>query len=163
MAKVVSAANAGKGQYGELVRKIAKLGKCPFCPGEFEKYNPEPVYRHGGWFASVSIRPYKYTKHHFLIISEEHKERLEDLTQEDALALLHIRNWLVHTYNLVGYTYFMRIGDLRHTNASVCHLHEHVIMPDVDRAWTLWERFLLRYFPKRLSVWAQLSNPAAPK
>lgn len=151
--------NAGKGAYGQLVQAIAQTGKCPFCPGEFEKYNPPPLLTCNGWFAAKSLRPYRNTTHHFVLISVEHKETLADLTPEDLQALQYLRQWLVDTYQLKGFVYFMRVGDMRYTCASVQHLHEHLVVCDVDKPWPIWT--LGYWFPRLRAVLPQFGNPAA--
>lgn len=163
MCPVVSPNNTRKGAYGDLLNKIAKVGKCPFCEGEFEKYNPPPLRTYNGWFAANSIRKYRNASDHFLIISVKHKEAVTDLTPADMEAVLTLTQWLVKEYDLKGFGWVLRVGKMRYTNATVQHLHFHVVQCDVEKTWPWWtrEHWLNKWFPQRRAISVQIGNPAA--
>ena len=80
--------------YHDTLVDIIKTDKCPFCPDNF-KYHKKPILKtYQGWKATANSWPYEGTKYHFIIISEKHKEKFEDLTGKDLSAIRYLVNWL---------------------------------------------------------------------
>lgn len=131
--KVVDPTYAKSDEYKKIIETIAASEKCPFCPEDF-KYHKNPILKsQENWFITKSSWPYKNTQHHFLIICKDHKENLDDLTSED-LAIAHsLMKWATKEFNLRGGGLTLRFGETTWTGATVCHLHFHLIVPEIDK------------------------------
>ena len=129
--KVVDLRNARSDDYRKVLEEIAAKGKCPFCPENF-KWHKEPVLlRYKGWFITNAAWPYENAKRHFLIISEKHKEGLGELSDADLRVVLVLVNWAVEGFGIKGGGLALRFGDTTYTGATVCHLHFHLIVPEL--------------------------------
>ncbi len=128
--KVVDPKNARTDTYRDVLRTIAKHGKCPFCLKHFTYHKNPVLLESGSWFITKAQWPYKNAKHHFLIISRKHVEQITDLKTDDFVDLGRLVQWAVKRYRLRGGGLAGRFGDTKHTGATVCHLHFHLIVPD---------------------------------
>jgi len=131
--KFVNLKNASAGEYQQVIAEIAKTGKCPFCKENF-KYHKKPIYqKKGKWFLTNNSWPYKNTKHHLIILGQEHKENFSELTIKDFEAIKYLVNWAIKKWKIKGGGVAMRFGDTDYTGASVSHLHLHIISPEIDK------------------------------
>ena len=131
--KVVDARFAKSKEYRAVINQIADEAKCPFCPDNF-RYHKKPILKRlGNWFITSSTWPYKDTKHHFLIIGTRHKERLRELTPADWKSIIALVNDVVRKNKIRGGAIAMRFGETAYTGATVCHLHMHLIVPELQR------------------------------
>jgi diadenosine tetraphosphate (Ap4A) HIT family hydrolase len=122
-----------RGEYADVISEIKAKGRCPFCPSNF-KYHKEPIIRkNGGWILSKNSWPYPNTKHHFIIIGEKHKERFQELTQRDFEAVRRLANFAIKKFRLAGGALTLRFGESRLTGATVCHIHFHLIEPELNK------------------------------
>ncbi len=132
MKRVVNATFAkGKGEYEKVINSIEKIGHCPFCPENFNYHKKEIVKNIGNWFITENSWPYKNAKKHFLIISKNHKENFSDLSLKDFSEIKKIVNFAIKKFNIKGGALALRFGDTNYTGATVCHLHFHLIMPEL--------------------------------
>lgn len=112
---------------------IAKNNHCPFCAENLVKYHPLPTLKLGKhWLVTENQWPYDHTKHHFLLITREHKVSPIELTPEAAAELIELTNWLITEYNIPGGGLAMRFGDSNYSAGSVTHLHAQLIQPDIE-------------------------------
>ena len=126
---VVSVKNARKGEYKQIIEKILKKGKCPFCPENF-LYHKKPILKKKkNWFLTKDSWPYKNSKYHFLIIGTKHKEKFSQLTKKDFEEVSELANFAIAKYKIRGGAVAVRFGDTDFTGASVSHLHFHIITP----------------------------------
>jgi len=134
MKKVVNKTFAmGKGEYEEVISSIEKKGKCPFCPDNF-KYHKEPILKtEKDWFITKNSWPYKNAEYHFIIIGKKHKENFSQLNETDFGSVKKLTNWAIKKYKIKGGALTIRFGDTDHTGATVCHLHFHLISPELDK------------------------------
>lgn len=131
--KVVDPVHARTAEYLEVLKKIEKEGKCPFCPENF-KYHPRPVLKKTKeWFITRNTWPYRNAKHHLLIIGIKHKEKLLQLSPDDWKEIHELTCWAIKKYKIRGGALTIRFGDTRYTGATVCHLHFHLISPKLDK------------------------------
>ena len=131
--KFVNIKNARKGEYQKVIEQIASTGKCPFCKENF-KYHKKPVYaRKNDWFLTNNSWPYKNSKHHLVILGDEHKEEFSELTKKDWESVSHLVNWAIKKWKIKGGGLAMRFGNTDYTGASVSHLHFHIISPEIDK------------------------------
>ena len=131
-----------RGGYKDVINQIAGEAKCPFCPDNF-KYHKNPILKRlGRWFITRSTWPYENTQYHFLIMSTAHHEELRELTDSDWLAVLKLAQYAVKKFKLPGGGLAMRFGETTYTGATVCHLHAHLIVPELNEkkgvAKTVW-------------------------
>lgn len=136
MRKVVSSRHARDGEYHEVLETSMREGKCPFCPENF-KYHKNPILRKdGNWFITKISWPYENTAFHFIIIGEEHKEHFEELSQRDLISVRGLASWAITKFEIKGGALTIRFGDTEYSGATVCHLHFHLISPQVEEKQT---------------------------
>jgi diadenosine tetraphosphate (Ap4A) HIT family hydrolase len=132
---------ARKKEYKKIIQKIIIDGKCPFCRENF-KYHKNPILKKTkSWFITKSSWPYENAEHHFLIISEKHKENFKDLTLKDFKEVKNIVNWTVKKFKLKGGGLTLRFGNSDHTGSTVNHLHFHLIVPKLKSGKSLSVNF----------------------
>lgn len=130
--RVVDPHNAKSEEYKQVINQIQNEGKCPFCPENF-KYHKEPILKEeGDWLITKNSWPYVDTRHHFVAICRTHKEQFSDLTARDFADVSTLINWAIDEFNIPGGGIAMRFGDTKYTGATVCHLHMHLIVPEID-------------------------------
>lgn len=131
--KFVNIKNARKGEYENIIKKIASTGKCPFCKENF-KYHKKPIYRtKGKWFLTNNSWPYKNTKHHLIILGTEHKENFSELTNKDLEAVGFLAKFAIEKWKIKGGGIAVRFGNTNYTGASVSHIHFHIISPLINK------------------------------
>jgi len=127
--KVVNLKYAKTSDYGNVLKIIDGINKCPFCKENF-KYHKKPIIRREkNWFITENTWAYKNSQYHFIIIAEKHKEEFNELTQSDFETVYKLANWAVKKYKIKGGGLTMRFGDSDYTGATVNHLHFHLIVP----------------------------------
>ncbi|MFH1551295.1 MAG: HIT domain-containing protein [bacterium] len=131
--KVVNPEFAKSKNYKEVLDAIEKTGKCPFCRENFKYHKKIILKKEKGWFVTKNSWPYKNTEHHFIIISEKHKEEFDELDSYDFEAVLKLVNWTIKKYKIKGGGLTLRFGDFTYTGATVCHLHFHLIVPKINK------------------------------
>lgn len=131
--KVVNSNNTKLKEYKGVLKAIEKIKKCPFCKANF-KYHKKPILkREKGWFITESTWPYKNNKYHFLIISDKHKEDFGQLSSFDFRAVSILVNWAIKKYKIKGGGLLLRFGESIYTGSTVCHLHFHLIVPQINK------------------------------
>jgi len=123
----VTPVNGGEAGYRDQLQQIIDAGVCPFCRLGWHK--GDVLARRDGWFVIENAWPYENAARHLLIISEKHKEGLDELTPEDLAVVLSFANGLAEETG--GGALTLRFGDSSLTGASVGHLHWHLITPVV--------------------------------
>ena len=138
--KVVDPRFAKGGRYKQVIREIERVGVCPFCPENFKWHTKPILKRKGDWLITENFNPYKNTRHHFIVIKKTHKERFEELAANDWRDLSYLVAWTIKNFKLKGGGFAMRFGETAYTGATVCHIHAHLIVPQVLRgkAKTVW-------------------------
>lgn len=121
-----------KGQYKDVINKIAKDGVCPFCIEHLSKYHPNPIEEREYWVITDNAYPYTPKKHHKLLISKVHIEHFNQLTEPMLDELEAIVQELNDKLGIEGGTFVMRYGNTKYTGASVTHLHSHLYQSDPD-------------------------------
>lgn len=124
---------AGKGEYEDVINSIEKSNLCPFCSENFKYHKKEILKEYGEWFLTENSWPYKDTKHHFIIICKNHKEKFSDLSNKDFENVRELVNFAIEKYDIKGGALALRFGDTDYTGATVCHLHFHIIYPELDK------------------------------
>ena len=131
--KVADVRHAKGGEYEAVIRKIIADGGCPFCPTGF-KYHKHPILkRDGNWFISKSSWPYENTEHHFIILPERHMECVSEIAPSDWASVHLLAEWAIDEFDLKGGALNVRFGDTEYTGATVCHLHFHLIVPQLNK------------------------------
>lgn len=120
-------------QYRGVLEEIAKKEVCPFCPHTFRWHTKPILKRRNGWLITENFNPYKGSSHHFIVIGERHRERLDELTGRDWSAIAYLANWAVKEFGIRGGAVTLRFGEPRYTGASVSHLHAHLIVPKIEK------------------------------
>jgi len=127
--------------YKKILSEIEKEGVCPFCP-EYFKWHRKPILKQvGGWIITKNFKPYKNAKYHFLIINSVHKEQFKELSPNDWRAINALVNWVIKKYKIKGGALALRFGDTTYTGATVCHLHAHLIVPEVKSGKSIAVQF----------------------
>lgn len=118
-------------QYKKDMGEIVSEGVCPLCPPL--KWHRKPILKDDGrWFITENSHPYQNAKHHLVIISKKHIERLPELTLEDLKSILNLSKWAAKKLGIKGGGLTMRFGETLYTGATVKHLHAHLIVPKAD-------------------------------
>lgn len=130
------------GAYREQLEDAQQTGRCIFCGPDFQQDPQKVLYRIGGWFVRSNDYPTKdidgeNPEYHFLIISERHlTTEVEELSDDDVLAVARLTRWLKNQYNIRGGGSCERFGDPLWSGLTIVHAHVHVIMPRVEfEAW----------------------------
>jgi ATP adenylyltransferase len=121
-----------KGQYGNVIKQIAKDGVCPFCKEHLNSYHPNPIDEKEFWFYTDNAYPYSPKKHHKLLILKRHVQHFNDLTEEEWLDLRKIISEETEKLGITGGTVVCRFGDTHFTGASVSHLHAHLFQSNPE-------------------------------
>lgn len=120
------------GEYRGALEKALTTENCPLCT---LKIHTKPILKEvWGWFITESTWPYEHTRHHFLIISKNHRENFTELGLFDFQAIHALAKWALSAYNIPGGALTLRFGTTRFTGATICHLHFHLIVPELDPA-----------------------------
>lgn len=123
----------GRKDYRNVLEKIAKTGKCPFCKENFV-YHEKPILKETkNWLLTESAWPYKNARRHFLIISRTHKEKFSDIIGQDFQNVSSLINFAVKKYGIKGGGLVLRFGEMAYSGSSVSHLHFHLISPEIDQ------------------------------
>lgn len=122
----------GRGDYEEVLATIQREQKCPFCPDNFRHHRKPILEEHGSWFITEASWPYPDTQHHFLLIGRNHGETFNDLMVEDWLSIRMLVRWAVEKFNISGGGFALRFGETQYTGATVCHIHAHLIVPNME-------------------------------
>lgn len=118
--------------YRKVIEKIEKDGVCPFCRKNLLKYHKNPILKEGvHWLLTKNMYPYEGAEHHILIIHKKHIEKFGEVAPGAWEELQSLVKSFLKKENISGGTFMMRFGDTAHTGASVCHLHAHLVVPDV--------------------------------
>ncbi len=134
MKKVVDLKYAKSKEYKKTLEAIEETAKCPFCKENFKYHKKKILRKEKSWFITESSWPYKNSKFHFLIISKKHKEEFSDLKTSDFKIVSNLANWAIKKYKIKGGALSLRFGNTKYTGASVCHLHFHFIVPELDKS-----------------------------
>ena len=130
--QVVDPTYAKSDEYKKVIATIAEQGDCPFCPENFKHHKKEILNTDGNWFITENSWPYDGTSHHLLLINTQHKEQFAELTPQDFQSVMNLVNWAIKKFELKGGGITLRFGETRLTGATVCHLHFHLIVPELD-------------------------------
>lgn len=115
--------------YTDTLQKIQMEGFCPFCEKNLAKHHAKPILIQGAhWLVTKNNWPYKGSRHHFLLISRTHVEKIEELTAVMWTELQKHIQTLTRQYKCKGGTLMLRSGDTTITGATVTHLHAHFIV-----------------------------------
>ena len=113
----------------EDMLRLEAAGVCLFCPGGLGQ---EIVHRTGHWTVTPNKYPYAHTRHHLLLVPDQHVTDMIDLTPEAQADFWPVLAWVKKNYDLTSYGVAARSGDGRFTGSTIQHLHFHVLTGDVD-------------------------------
>jgi ATP adenylyltransferase len=121
--------DAVRGDYTEVLKKIASEDICPFCEENLLIHHKKPIlFKNKGWIVTTNAWPYAGTKHHFLFITRKHFESAEKATANTWKDLQLAFKKVCKLYGLKGASLVMRSGDTSFTGATVRHLHAQVMV-----------------------------------
>ncbi len=118
-----------RADYTDVLKQIIDEGHCPFCEEHLLRHHRKPILvRSSHWIVTENSWPYAGSVHHFLLITLEHVERIEDLSLEGRIDFFQQYDALSKKFSFEGATILWRSGNTRMTSASVNHLHAHIIV-----------------------------------
>lgn len=120
----------GKG-YLEALKSIEKEKVCPLCPKTMKWHTKPILKKYKGWLITENFNPYENSMYHLLVIGDQHKEKIKELTLNDWEAITRLINWAVAKFKIKGGGMTMRFGNPLFTGATVQHLHAHLIAPKI--------------------------------
>jgi len=118
------------GKYGDVIKRIAEDGVCPFCPENLARYHKHPITEKKYWLLTDNMYPYKPSRYHRLLIHKGHIVHLKELSPEAWAELLEIIKEESARADIAGGTFVTRFGDTQYTGASVTHLHANLVQSD---------------------------------
>lgn len=108
--------------------EATRLGICPFCWENLEKWHDAPVIKKGGfWAITENDYPYDGSKLHYLAIYKKHIASIEEMEAGAGYELFKLFSWLCKEYGIIGATIVMRFGEMKYTGATVSHLHAQIM------------------------------------
>jgi len=124
--------NARVDEQRQVMREIEDADHCPFCAENLAKYHHESILKTGKyWLVTKNQWPYPHTKHHFLIISQTHVNKLSELDPEAGKELIELSAWIEQEFKIPGGGLVLRFGDTNYSAGTVHHLHAQIIEPDI--------------------------------
>lgn len=124
--------NARVDEQRQVMERIVEADHCPFCLENLQEYHKVPNIKEGKyWLLTENQWPYVHTKHHFLLILKEHKEKLSDLDPIVGQELLELAQWAEREYKIPGGGLIMRFGETDYSAGTVKHLHAQLVEPDI--------------------------------
>lgn len=130
--KLVDLRNVRGGDQQARYQQSLESGECMFCRENIERYHESSVVlERFHWYVIHNDWPYKHTRNHFLIVSQQHWTKLIEITPEAMAQLQEIWEFLEAAFDIPGGALCFRFGDSRYNASSVAHLHAHVIVPDL--------------------------------
>jgi diadenosine tetraphosphate (Ap4A) HIT family hydrolase len=118
-----------RGNYTAVLEQIRDEGKCPFCEDQLPRHHTKPIlWTSDHWTVTTNAWPYKGTRLHFLLISNKHLERIEDLPAPARSDFFANFDRLSREYELEGASILWRSGETQITGATVKHLHAQIIV-----------------------------------
>lgn len=134
MSNFVNMDNARHDDQRQVMQDIQDAGVCPFDEEHLIKYHTPPILRQGKhWTLTPNQWPYEHTRVHLLAIARQHVESVDELPDGAGEELFEHMRWAIKEYNIDFGGLAMRFGDVKHSGASVNHLHAHIIVPDKDK------------------------------
>lgn len=128
MKKHLKLQNARIPAQANKMKKLIKLGICPFCKENFAKHHDNPILRETkSWIVSKNDYPYDGTKTHILLVFKKHADSFEKISPKEITEFLQNIKWIKKKFKIPGGSLFMRFGDHDYTGATVTHLHAHII------------------------------------
>jgi len=112
----------------KIMKTIDDEGFCPFCPEHYSKSGLNPIIKQGKhWHIRKNRWPYKNTQAHFILIHNEHVEKLSEVSPQAAQEFFELVQWIEQEYQIVGGAVGIRFGDITKNGATVRHLHAHLV------------------------------------
>lgn len=131
MSSPVYLANARKPEQWANMERIELDGVCPFCPVYLSVYHTPPVIAgNDHWVATENQWPYDNTRHHYLLITTKHCEKLGDISGNAWSALGALVTSLEQELAITGGALVLRFGDPATNRGTVRHLHFHLVSAD---------------------------------
>lgn len=121
--------NKEMGFYEAYLLDFERRGECPFCSKNFKL---EVLKKIGKWQLVERSWKGENTKRHFLIIGEEHKTNLTEMSPADWISINSLIRRAVKKYRISGGGLAVRFGDTDCSGATISHLHFHLIVPNMD-------------------------------
>lgn len=112
-------------QYCQMYTDFAN-GKCAFC----DDMARGSLHKIGIWHLKKNDFPYKYSRHHLLMVPDTHVADPAQLTREDWADMHDLMAWAVREFEIPGGGLVMRFGDMRYHAGTMRHLHVHIQVPD---------------------------------
>ncbi|MFZ2187980.1 MAG: hypothetical protein WAV73_00245 [Candidatus Moraniibacteriota bacterium] len=112
------------------MRKDLTEGYCPFCRPKTWRY-PE-ILRVGNWIAKPNDMPYINSEYHFVFIYVKHVVDQDSLSDKDWADLHKACRLIAKKYNIDGYGFVMRCGNIARTAGSITHIHAHMQVVRLD-------------------------------
>ena len=126
---LVDPRNARDPTYLEHLHTMEHRGTCPFCPEAYD--HTRILQTRGSWHIARSNWPYESAKHHLLIISKEHRTSFLELSASDFSDIQMLFKWAMEQFCICGGGLALRFGETLYSGATVCHLHFHIIQPEL--------------------------------
>ncbi len=129
--------------------ELGARGVCAFCRQNAETEMREPIELETKfWYVKKNDYPYKRTKLHLVLISQQHVKTLSDLNSEALHDLADTIVKIEKQWQLTSYGVGIRSGDMHYNGGSVEHIHAHIVVGDPENGDPEPVRFKMSSRPK---------------
>ena len=126
--------NAREKEQIKIMKEAKKNRVCPFCWNVIEDNHPKPILKKGSWWwISENGWLYEGAEKQFMFFYKEHKSLISEIVPEAFTELQKLIAWVERTYNLKGYSLFIRSGEMNRTGSSVQHIHAQLISGNSEK------------------------------
>ncbi len=133
----------------EQMTDLMKRGVCAFCRENIETEQKTPIeLETEHWVVKKNDYPYENTKLHLMLIAKKHVTSMAALPKTARHDFTDVIATIEKDRSLKYYSIGMRSGDMRHTSASVEHLHAHLVVGDTENPKHEPVRFKMSSKPK---------------
>lgn len=112
----------------ELMEKMRRDDKCPFCPNNLKLYHKPPILKLGKyWLVTPNMFPYNGIRIHLLFIHRRHVENISGVNQKAWKEFALYTQWAEKHFKIKGGSFLMRFGDSDFTGGTIAHLHAQMV------------------------------------
>ncbi len=131
--------NARSPEYRKKLEEISEKGVDPFSKEYLQSFDKKEIlYETKHWFVFENQHPYPGTKRHFVIVCQQYKETLDEISIAEMSDLISVSTHICDMYKIPGGGLIMRFGDTRKSGASVKRLHAQIIEPQERQTVAAW-------------------------
>jgi diadenosine tetraphosphate (Ap4A) HIT family hydrolase len=131
--------NARNPDYRKKLEEIFEKGIDPFSKEHLQNFDKKEIlYETKHWFVFKNQYPYPGAKTQFVIVCQQYKETIEEISISEMTDLLSVSAYICDKYKILGGGFTMRFGDTKKSGATVKRLHAQIIEPEDGHGVAAW-------------------------